>query len=320
MNTSRKLLAFLLLLPAVNFTASATVNPKTRSGFVTTSDGVRIHYLEAGMAKTVGSFQIGRTAPAGAVRSRRVPLGHVRRRPSLLFVPGWTMPAWIWQKQIDYFGTKYQVVAMDPRCQGESSQTGEGLYPAARARDIAAVIQNLDLAPVVLVGWSMAVTEAVAYVDQFGTRDLAGLVLVDDDAGGTTPAEAGRDLQFIDQVLVNREKVVPEFIRTLFFKRPQPGAYVERVIQASLSVPTNTAVALLVGKFGADYRPALAKIDKPTLVCVSKSPYMRSIVAMQEQIPGSRLEVFDGVGHALFVDKPDQFDAALDRLLNSLPQ
>jgi non-heme chloroperoxidase len=318
MKPAWRFLAVLWVLSAASLAAGAKGNPKTKSGFVTTPDGVKIHYLEAGVAKTAGNFQIGGTPPAGAVTAGQVSLSQLHRQPSILFVTGWTMPAWIWRKQIDYFARNYRVVAMDPRCQGESSQTTEGLYPAARARDIAAVIQKLDLAPVVLVGWSMAVTEAVAYVAQFGTKDLAGLVLVDDDAGGATPAEAGRDLEFIDQVLTNRQKVVPEFIRTLFFKQPQPEAYIERVTQASLRVPTSTAVALLVGKFGADYRPALAKIDKPTLVCVAKSPYMQSIVRMQEQIAGSHLEVFDGAGHALFVDDPAGFDSALGRFLTAL--
>ena len=65
-------------------------------------------------------------------------------------------------------------MAIDPRSQGESSQTGEGLYPAARARDIKAVVDQLKLAPVVLVGWSMGAAEVAAYVDQFGTDTLAG--------------------------------------------------------------------------------------------------------------------------------------------------
>jgi non-heme chloroperoxidase len=166
----------------------------------------------------------------------------------------------------------------------------------------------------------MAVTEALAYVDQFGSQDLAGLVLVDHDAGGATPAEAGRDLTFIDQLLADRQKMLPEVIRTLFFKQPQSEACLERVIQASLRVPTHTAVALLVGKFAADDRPALAKTDRPTLVCVAKSPYIQSVVAMQEHIPGSRLEIFDEAGHALFVDDSARFNSALEQFMNALPQ
>ncbi|MDA2914595.1 alpha/beta hydrolase, partial [Acidobacteriia bacterium AH_259_A11_L15] len=53
------------------------------------------------------------------------------------------MPAWIWEHQIEHFSKHYRVVAMDPRSQGESEQTTEGHYPAARARDIKAVVDAL---------------------------------------------------------------------------------------------------------------------------------------------------------------------------------
>ena len=287
---------------------------RTENGFITTPDGVKIHYLEAG---------IGRQTTLHPIISKR-PMGEVtlepRRSPSILFVPGWTMPAWIWQKQIDYFSKNYRVVAMDPRCQGESSQTGEGLYPAARARDIKAVVDQLDLAPVVLVGWSMAVTEVAAYVEQFGTRGVAALVFVDDNFGGLAPGEGNGDLLFIDQILTDRQKTTSDFIRTLFFKRPQPEGYVQRVIDASLKVPTNTAVALLLGKFAADYRSAAAKMDKPTLFCYADSPYMTHAaqLRMQESVRGSRLEVFEGDGHALFVDDAEHFNSVVESFLDAV--
>jgi len=176
----------------------------------------------------------------------------------------------------------------------------------------------LHLAPVVLVGWSMAVNELLSYVDQFGTADLAGLVLVDDDSGATTPAEAAGALEFIGQIQRDRHKVVSEFIPSMFFKKPQPPGYVDRVVQASLRVPDNTAVALLVGKFATDNRAVLPRIDKPTIVCAVKSPYMAGIIEMQKKIPQSRLEVFEGDGHALFVDDADKFNALLEDFLGDL--
>jgi pimeloyl-ACP methyl ester carboxylesterase len=39
---------------------------------------------------------------------------------------------------------------------------------------------------------------------------------------------------------------------------------------------------------------------------------------MQTKIPGSQLEVFEGDGHALFVDDPDKFNAVLEDLLQDL--
>ncbi|MGH9730830.1 MAG: alpha/beta fold hydrolase [Candidatus Acidiferrales bacterium] len=304
-------LALLSLQATVIGRSSAAV--KVDNGFITTRDGVKIHYLIAGTPRSQWHVKVS-SKPMGEAQVAPT-VG-----PTLLFVPGWTMPAWIWQKQIDYFSKNYRVVAMDPRCQGDSSQTGEGLYPAARARDIKAVVDQLHLAPVVLVGWSMAVTEVAAYVDQFGTRDVAALVFVDDNFGGLTPGEANGDLDFMNQVLTDRRKTTSDFIRMLFFKRPQPEGYVQRVIGASLKVPTNTAVALLLGKFAADYRSAAAKMDKPTLFCYADSPYMTHAaqLRMQQSVRGSRLEVFEGDGHALFVDDAEHFNSVVESLLDAL--
>ena len=90
------------------------------------------------------------------------------------------------------------------------------------------------------------------------------------------------------------------------------------MIEVSLRVPSNTAVALLVGKFSSDYRATLPKIDKPTIVCAAKSPYVAGIVEMQKKIPRSQLEMFDGAGHALFVDDADRFNALLEDFLHDL--
>src|ERR1700734_4163922 len=253
-----------------------------------------------------------------AIKKGEIGLSASHRFPAILFVPGWTMPAWIWQSQIDYFARDYRVVAMDPRSQGQSSQTSDGLYPAVMARDIKAVVDQLHLAPVVIVAWSMAVVETMAYIDQFGTGDFAGLVLVDNDAGGRAPGDADRDFGLLKGILEDRQNAANNFVRKLDFKKPQAEEYLQRVIQASLRVPTNTAVALLVGYFAADYRSVLPKIDKPSIVCAAKTPYMGTILEMQKQIHGSQLEVFDGAGHALFVDDADHFNTLLEEFLLDL--
>jgi non-heme chloroperoxidase len=307
------------LLAGETSAAAKDKKPGERSGFVTTSDGVKIHYIEAGRLATSPSAQIGNPMPKDAViKKGEIGLSAGHQFPSILFVPGWTMPAWIWQSQIDYFAHDYRVVAMDPRSQGQSSQTSEGLYPAVMARDIKAVVDQLRLAPVVIVAWSMAVVETMAYVDQFGTGDFAGLILVDNDAGGRAPGDADQDFGILKGVLEDRQKALDGFIRYLNLKKPHPEEYINRLEKASLLVPTNSAVALLVGYYVADYRPVLPKIDKPVVVCAAKSGYMGTIVAMQKNIPNSKLEIFEGDGHALFVDDPDKFNALVEDFLLNL--
>ncbi len=274
-----------------------------KSGFVTSTDGAKIHYLES------GSSAATMTGHAAA---------HLASAPAILFVPGWTMPAWIWQNQIDYFSAKYRVVAMDPRCQGKSSQTSDGLYPAQMARDIKAVIDQLHLAPVVLVGWSMAVAEVGDYVDQFGTNNLAAIVLVDGAMGDAGRPGAAQDFAIIKGVLTDRQNQANGFVRGLCFKRAHPEEYVKRVVEAGASVPTNSAVALLAGFYSANYWPALAKFDKPTLIIGANAPWKTDLIEEHEKIPGSRLEILDNVGHAIFVDDPDGFNAKMAAFLASL--
>src|ERR1700681_2404813 len=121
----------------------------TKSEFFKTSDGIRIHYLEVGSGRPI------------------------------VFIPGWTMPAWIWQKQIDEFSKKYRVIAVDPRSQGESDKPTYGHLPETRARDYKELVDHVGLKQPFFVGWSMACGEVLKYVEQFGADNSGGLVLLD---------------------------------------------------------------------------------------------------------------------------------------------
>lgn len=288
----RKSLIVLLALLWVPAMASAQ-SQKAGSGFVTTADGVKIHYLQSG--------------PTNAAA------------PAILFIPGWTLPGWIWEKQIDHFSKTHRVVAIDPRGQGESSKPTEGYFPAARARDVKAVVDQLKLAPVVLVGWSMGVGEVAAYVDQFGTNDLPGIVLVDGMAGTDfSPQMLSAFVGFAGNFLKDREKFTEGFVRSMY-KTPPPEPYIQKVMAASRQTPTSAGAALFLGMISSDLRPALAKVDKPALLCVAPGgPWDAVYEDMQKRMPGSHLEKFEGAGHALFVDAADKFNSIVDEFLKTL--
>jgi len=237
----------------------------------------------------------------------------------VLFVPGWTMPAEIWEPQLTFLQTMYRVVAMDPRAQGRSSAASDGLYPAARARDIKAVVDDLQLAPLVLVGWSMAVNEVAAYVDQFGTGALAGVVLVDGGAGQDFDLTImPRTLRgYVAWLARDRREAADEFVRSMF-RRPQSDEYLARLVDASLRTPANSAFTLGAASTLTDNRAALAKIDRPTLIVAAAGPLIEAFRDMQRRIRGSRLVVVQDAGHALFVDEADQFNRLLEDFLKTV--
>ena len=206
---------------------------------------------------------------------------------------------------------------MDPRAQGESTQASEGLYPAGRARDIKAVVDQLKLAPVVLVGWSMGVAEICAYVHQFGTDGIADLVFVDGVPGFDLPPERLKAvIGFFGSFQKDRRKATEDFVRGMY-KKPQTEDYLQRVIKASLATPTNSAAALALGAMGCDYWGVLPKINRPALVVAAQSPFITAYQRMQREIPGARIEIFEGAGHALFVDDHERFNVLLDAFLTT---
>jgi microsomal epoxide hydrolase len=279
------LLAALILTTAVSARAAEPDPPARKDGFVTLADGAKIHTLEAGH---------------GA---------------ALLFIPGWTIPAEIWDAQLSHFAQTHRAVAMDPRSQGQSSKMPEGSFPAARARDIKGVVDQLGLAPVALVCWSAAVQECLSYVSQFGTGTVSALVLVDGISGGSfTPDRMQGFVHWLNGFQKDRAHNTEEFVRTMF-RKPQPEATIQKLLQGALQTPTDTAVALVIGAIADDEEATLAKIDKPTLITVSENPWLPMYKKMAAAIHGARLEVFSDAGHALFVDEPGKFNGLIEEML-----
>jgi len=263
--------------------------PAVKDAFLTLPDGATIHSLEAGQGSPI------------------------------VFIPGWTMAADIWESQIAYFSKSHRVVAYDPRSQGRSSKTPEGSYPIARGADLHSVLDQLHLAQATLVCWSMAAAECAAYVDFYGTGQIAGLVLVDGFVGNLAdPQRVAGMLQYITQVQKNRRALTESFVRSMY-KKPRSEEYLKHVLDESLQTPTDTAVALFVGTLAWDGSKALAKIDKPTLLAVTENAFMPAYEKMHAAIAGSRMVVFQS-GHALFVDEPEKFNKLVEEFVGSLGQ
>lgn len=269
----------------------SVVAKATNSGFFTTSDGIRIHYIEAGSGRPI------------------------------VFIPGWTMPAWIWQKQIDEFSKKYHVVAVDPRSQGESDKPTYGHLPETRARDYKEMVDHLGLKRPVMVGWSMACGELLRYVEQFGTDNVGALVLVDGYLADKPSPELFAFLSgWMNQLQQDRQKQADSFIRSMF-KKPQPEDYLKRLIDASIQVPADTAAVLIYNMIAMkDLSAAFSRTNRPVLFAYQPDS-QPSVNFLKSKLGDNvRFERFEGDGHALFVDEPEKFNRMLEEFVQSLPK
>jgi microsomal epoxide hydrolase len=269
-----------------------------RSGHFLTSDGVKLHYLEAGSG------------------------------PTIVFVPGFTAPAEIWEPQLVHFAATYRVVALDPRSQGRSEKPTEGHYLARRGKDIGELIEHLGPAPVVVVGWSLGVLEILTYAREFGTDPFRGVVLVDmflgvdEELGEQHPYEAGWRT-WIAGLQLDRQNWTREWVGG-FYRSEQSDEYLDAMTQAVLATPTNTAVTLLSNLMlmeERDWRPVVEELDRPVLFVASSQPWAVAEAEMvRERWPEIRVEVIENTEHALFVDKPERFNRVLEKFLATLPE
>jgi non-heme chloroperoxidase len=259
----------------------------------TTSDGVELHYLEAGSGSTI------------------------------IFVPGYTMPAEIWEPQLRHFASAHRVVALDPRSQGRSQKASEGHYLSRRGRDIGELISHLDAAPAVVVAWSLGVLELLTLTHETGSEDIRAAVLVDmylgvdEEIGEPHPFEPfWRDwLIGLQQDRINWTR---DWVQGMYGTE-QPNEYLDAITQAVLKTPTNTAVTLLANLMlvePRDLRPAFDELKVPLLYVVVSAAWAQEA---QHRRPDIQVKVFENAEHALFVDEAERFNALLHDFLAALP-
>jgi non-heme chloroperoxidase len=292
------LCAALVCFVAAGLSGNANEGTRITHGQATTHSGITIHYLQS-----------------GPLKSDR----------SLVLIPGWRLPAYLWSEQLKSFSQITRVIAVDPRSQSESTKTTQGNSPESRARDLHDLLAALGVGHPVLVGWSQGAQDVAAYVQQFGNDSIAGVVFVDSPVS-IGPAEIEEHREFSKIILSgirmyaeHPEQYSRGMVESLF-EQPHPDLDKDKLVESTLKTPTDVGIAMLVMDiFGADRSSPLAKLNKPALVIASaSSPLLDLQKAMAATIPGAQFVAIEETGHAVFIDQPNKFDDTLKAFLQSV--
>ena len=262
----------------------------TRRSF-TTSDGVALSVLEAGWQH-------------GASDKLKIAL-----------ITGWSMPASIWQNQLEELGRDYHTLAIDPRGQGQSPVPGDGFTAERRARDLKEFLNPLK--NILLIGWSLGAIESLQYVHMFGADRLAGMVLVDSSVGEEpAPAPGGTFLQALRD---DRDGTLDGFVRAIF-KSPRSDAQVSQLVAGAKRISVEQSIALLSYPFPRTHWKEIAHAFKPPLLYLVTPQFEEQAANLQKNRPGTEVEIFKDAGHTLFVDEPERFNDLIRRFAKSLPR
>ena len=254
-----------------------------------TSDGVVLSFLESGREYAASN------------------------KLTIVMVPGWSMPARIWQNQLEEFGQSYDTLAIDPRGQGESQAPAGDFTAERRATDLKELLDPLSR--VLLIGWSLGAIESLQYVHMFGAERLAGLVLVDSSVG-EEPAPPP-DGTFLQALRDNRDEALAGFVRAIF-KTARSDAEIAAMIDGAKRMSVDQSIALLSYPFPRTHWKEITHAFTKPLLYVVTPQFADQATNLQKNRPGTELEIFAGAGHALFVDEPERFNALILKFAKSV--
>ncbi|WP_438027174.1 alpha/beta fold hydrolase [Sorangium sp. So ce233] len=230
----------------------------------------------------------------------------------VLFLSGWALSSDMWGYQmLDLVDDGLRCVAYDRRGHGRSSDPGRGYDYDTLADDLAAVLEQLDLREVTLVGHSMSGGEIARYLARHGDRRIARAVFL----APTTPMilRAADNPDGLDRHLIEhvRAAIRADYPRWLddntpsFFVDETPSATREWVRSLMFQCSMKAVIDCNRAMAEADLRDELRRIRVPTLVLHgdrdASAPLALTGQKTAALVPGSRLVVYEGAPHGLFV-------------------
>jgi pimeloyl-ACP methyl ester carboxylesterase len=260
-------------------------------------------------------------------------------RPVLL-LHGVTLQWWVWSSVIRLLRDRYRVIAWDMRGHGRSQAGSGGVTLEDAARDLAEVLESLDLHDAVVVGHSMGGMVAGRFAcqqpDELHERVAAILFLATSAAplsikglAGGLSAAAGVAARFGKAGIRNprlayhwRDTDLSLAMVRLAFGR-HPTARMVDDVRTMLAEMSNESLAEAGGAIADhDVRDELATVGVATMVVVGDQDRLTPpghARALAELVAGTELIILPGVGHQVMQEAPAELVAAIDQLAARVP-
>jgi non-heme chloroperoxidase len=251
--------------------------------------------------------------------------------PAVLFIHGGSQGLLSWKRQLGdvELQRKFRLIALDLRGHGASGKPWEphSYDPRAYGSDIDAVIKAKKMERAVIVSWSFGGQVTMAYIREYGTDAIAGLILVAASTAldgpvklppATDPGFAKR-LDTFRRMLSSNVAVnlgaSKEFVANLV-ARPLSSADTEETVALTMLMPAYARAAMFARL--PDNSDLAGKVNVPALVIQGRDDALTPLeisLANQRNIKGSKLLVYEGVGHAPFLEDTVRFNRDIARFI-----
>ncbi|HEX8492952.1 MAG TPA: alpha/beta hydrolase [Pyrinomonadaceae bacterium] len=230
----------------------------------------------------------------------------------------------MWREQVEVLSDSYRVITPDLRGLGETTAAGDVAAMDEMARDVAALLDELEIRRAVVGGLSMGGYVTFSFYRRFPLR-VRALILADTRPQADTD-EARRSRMEQAQTILRdgMEAIADSFLTKVLApatlaEQPNTVSRVRRMITSTN--PQGAAAALQGMAARSDQTDFLPGILAPTLIIVGsldKLTPRQDAELMRREIRGSRLEVISGAAHISNIERPAEFNRSLADFLQTL--
>jgi pimeloyl-ACP methyl ester carboxylesterase len=240
--------------------------------------------------------------------------------PAVMLLHGWTASAdlnW-WGAYDDLIGAGYRVLAIDHRGHGRGLRAKARFRLTDCAADAAALLRALDLAPAIVVGYSMGGT--IAQLMARDHRDTVEGIVLSGTAQHFSERETAKLWKWMGFVQLSLS-LAPRGSWSALFRRAhlRPTA-ATAWFQSELTRSSARDLAEAGRELGRfDSRPWLGSIEVPAAAVITARDSAVSPQKQRELAAAARATVFEvPLDHLQLTDRADEYNPALLRALEAV--
>lgn len=251
----------------------------------------------------------------------------------VILIHGWPLSNEMWEYQIEELvQNNFRVITYDRRGFGKSSQPWNGYDYDTLSDDLKAIIDQLDLKEVTLVGFSMGGGEVVRYFSRHAGSRVTKAVFI----ASVTPFQLQTDSNpngvpqekydaMAEQIKEDRIGFLDSFGKTFFgvsfISKPLSTPLLDYYrMLGSLASPRAT-LECAKSFSSTDFRREMASVNVPTLIIHGDEDKTVPIEITAEiatnLIPDNKFIVYEGAPHGLFYIEKNKLNKDLIAFLNS---
>ncbi|WP_118975398.1 alpha/beta fold hydrolase [Taibaiella koreensis] len=238
---------------------------------------------------------------------------------TLLFLHGWGINQTYWRDQLTAFCPRYRVITLDLPGFGQSGKNRSNWTVQEYGKDVSALLAELDLRNVILIGHSMsgaiaveaALTNPARVIGVIGVDNFKNISYVE------TAANKAEAATFYNTIRAHYREVVSEYSNQALFVPSTDSLVRRRVIRDICNSDSLIAVDVLEH---SDNYPLDEKLKalKKTIYLINSDATPTDTAAFRKDTISYYLLNIGATGHYPMIEKPKEFNTLLQESINRI--